>query len=149
MPAHRQVPVAKVGAAAAGAEVEEFTKLAHTSDFKGAEQQTEAVAKFKLPEHVVQVLNERTKVVHLTAGDGVFCSKWACGTAREPAATACFANCQDRWSPDRSPVAFCMACHRLKLISKNGGALLLDEVPVDVDGSTSSESESSSSSSSS
>ena len=148
MPAHRQVPVANVGAAAAGAEVEEFTSLA-PADFKGAEQQTEAVAKYKLPEHVVQVLNERTKTVHLTSGDGVFCSKWACGTVLAPAATACFANCQDRWSPDRSPVAFCMACHSLKLISKNGGALLLDEVPVEVDGSSSSSSESSSSSSSS
>ena len=47
--------------------------------YKG-EAEMLATSQFILPHDVLQVLNMRTKTVHLTKGDRSACRSWTCGT---------------------------------------------------------------------
>jgi hypothetical protein len=106
---------------------------------KGVEQRVTVLSKYRLPEHVVQVLNTKTSTVHLSEGEGTWCKAWRCGSRDDPAATAEFALNSGRWS-DQNPVAFCLNCHSIKTVSRFGGALVLDGEPVVASSSSSSES---------
>ena len=126
-------------------EIIEDYSIVEPDGLKGGDIQESLMAQFRLPDHVVQVLNEKSKTVHLSGGDGTICHRWQCGTAKVPAKDAEFSKTHSRWTPCRSAVSFCIGCHSLRAITKCGGALVVDGEPVI--GSSSSGSESSSSSS--
>ena len=85
------------------------------------EVRRDSLAKYKLPEHTVQVLNTRTATVHLSEGEGTWCRAWRCGSASSPASTAEFAVNAERWL-HQNKVAFCLNCHSLKTVSRMGGS---------------------------
>ena len=124
--------------------IEDFS-IVKPDGLKGDDIQLSLMAQFRLPDHVVQVLNEKSKTVHLSEGDGTICHRWQCGTATVIAKGAEFSKTYSRWTPCRSAVSFCIWCHSLRAITKCGGAVVVDGEPVM--GSSSSGSESSSSTS--
>ena len=94
-----------------------------------------------VPAGVVQVLNCRTKTVHLCATTGTACNSWGCGSPLEPHKQADFAQSTTRWGSDAA-VNFCRQCYSLRVISRIGGTLRVEGTDV---GSSSSSSETSSS----
>jgi hypothetical protein len=103
---------------------------------------------YVFPANVVQVLNTKTKMVHLSGGSGVACNCWKAGTPDVPSASAEWAAGTTRWSPDLSPYTFCFGCHGAKGLAKLGAKLrAADTVLSDTDSSKSESSSSSSSSS--
>jgi hypothetical protein len=132
---------------AAGADLvseADFSLVPLAEESKGGEARGEALSKYKLPEHTVQVLNTRTATVHLSDGEGTWCNAWRCGSREDPVPTAEFALDSSRWDCN-NPVAFCINCHSLKTVIKMGGALILDGEPQDASSSSASESSTSSS----
>ena len=120
-----------------------FNVLASLEEFKGVDERDDLLSTYRLPEHVVQVLNTRTATVHLSEGEGTWCRAWRCGKATQPAATAEFAQTASRWS-SLNQVAFCINCHSVKTVVRMGGALVCQGEPVEPSDSSSSESPSSS-----
>ena len=108
-----------------------------------------AGAQHVFPGNVVQVLNERTKMVHLSSGEGVACNAWRCGTAEQPAKGACFAASTTRWSPELNPFAFCRGCYSVRCLGRLGGKLKVNDKELELASSGASSSSGSSSSSSS
>ena len=109
--------------------------------FVGEDARGAPLSEYKLPEHVVQVLNSRTATVHLSEGDGCWCNAWKCGSRESPASTAEFAVTSRRWS-HLNKVAFCRNCHSIKTVLRMGGVLLEFGQPVEASSSSSSESSS-------
>ena len=118
-----------------------FVHVPSFEGFKGEEARESLLSDYRLPEHVVQVLNTRTATVHLSEGDGCWCRSWKCGSRESPAATAEFASTSGRWS-HLNKVAFCLNCHSVKTVLRMGGALVDNGSPVEPSSSSSSESSS-------
>ena len=98
-----------------------------------------SMPRYIFPFGVVQVLNERTKTVHLSPGEGTACNAWRCGSKSNPAAYSEFAGGTQRWTPTRNPFRFCLACYSAKGLRRLGATLrVADE---DLQGSDSSTSE--------
>ena len=100
------------------------------------------------PDKVVQVLNTKTKMVHLSAGSGVACNCWKAGTPEQPSATAEWATGVTRWSPDKNPYTFCVGCHGAEGLARIGAKLRVADADLSDAESSKSESNSSSSASS-
>ena len=101
--------------------------------------------RYIFPFGVVQVLNERTKTVHLSPGLGTACNAWRCGSSTSPATNAEFASGTQRWSPMLNPYRFCLACYSAKRLKRLGATLRV--AGEDLEGSESSSSETESDSS--
>ena len=101
----------------------------------------DASPKFDLPCGVVQVLNTKTGMVHLSLNaSGTFCNSWVCGSRDLPSMAAELAETSTRWLPGTSAHRFCLGCHSSKTLSKNGGALLLEGQVLEASSSSESES---------
>ena len=98
-----------------------FAFVPNLVEFKGEEARRDSLARYKWPEHVVQVLKSRTATVHLSEGEGTWCRAWKCGLPASPASTAGFAVSASRWSHENK-VAFRLNCHSLKTVSRMGGS---------------------------
>ena len=97
------------------------------------------------PFGVVQVLNERTKTVHLSPGLGTACNAWRCGSTTSPASNAEFPGGTQRWSPMLNPYRFCLACYSAKGLKKLGATLRVSGEDLEGSESSSSQTESDSS----
>ena len=90
----------------------------------------EKLTEHSFPESVVQVLNEKTKMVHLFNGGGdggrvtAACGCWKCGSPDEPGRFSEFAKSALRWSPSRSPFSFCRQCYSARVVGRLGGRIL-------------------------
>ena len=114
---------------------------ASDSSVAGSEGVT-SVPRYNFPFGVVQVLNERTKTVHLSPGEGTACNAWRCGSKTSPASKAEFAGGTQRWSPMLNPFRFCLACYSAKGLKKLGATLRVSGEDLDGSDSSSSETES-------
>ena len=100
-----------------------------------------SVPRYVFPFGVSQVLNERTKTVHLTPGEGTACNAWKCGTRETPAQHAEFAIGTKRWSPQLNPVRFCLGCYGDRGLKRLGATLRIGGEDLQGSDSSSSESE--------
>ena len=109
----------------------------------------EANSRYRLPEGVVQVMNEKSRLIHLYCprSERVACAAWNAGTPENPTTNADFASSSGRWDPIVHDVRFCVNCHALRTISKLGGSFFCDNEAVQASDSSSSESSSCSASS--
>ena len=71
-------------------EIIEDYSIVKPDGLKGGDIQESLMAQIRLPDHVVQVLNEKSKTVHLSEGHGTICHRWQCGTSKVPAEGAEF-----------------------------------------------------------
>ena len=109
----------------------------------------EANSRYRLPEGVVQVMNEKSRLIHLYCprSERVACAAWNAGTPENPTTHADFASSSGRWDPIVHDVRFCVNCHALRTISKLGGSFFCDNEAVQASDSSASESSSCSASS--
>lgn len=105
-----------------------------------------ATARYEFHLGVVQVLNERTKTMHLSPGEGTACNSRKCGLAAVPAKAAEFAHGTMRWSPELTPQCFCLSCHGSRGIKREGATLRVAGEDVPSSESPASETDSDSSS---
>mgnify|MGYP003340974915 CR=1 FL=1 len=117
-----------------------FADILSPDGIVGEDARGALLSEYRLPEHVVQVLNSRTATVHLSEGDGCWCKAWKCGSRELPASTAAFATSSRRWS-HLNKVAFCRNCHAIKTVLRMAGVLENGQ-PVEPSSSSSSESSS-------
>ena len=120
---------------------------ANPEDHRGVAAKEGLTSKYVLPEAVVQVINTKTKLVHLYNGSkkAVACSAWSCGTPGEPGPCAEFAGSASRWNTTHA-VRFCINCHSVKAIQRMDGQVVVDNQPLASSDSSSSGSSGSSSS---
>ena len=104
---------------------------------------------YSVPYGVVQVLNLKTGVVHLSSGAGVACNAWKAGSSTVPHKNSEWAKSSSRWSNQKNPYAFCVGCHCQRSLTKLGGKVVVAGSVLSDEGSSSSESGSESSGSSS
>ena len=88
-------------------------------------------SRYRLPEGVVQVMNEKSKLVHLFCprSERVACAAWNAGTPENPTTNADFASSSGRWDQNFHDVRFCVNCHALRTISKLGDPLFVTMRP--------------------
>ena len=120
------------------------------AEHRGAGAQLEVSSKYDFPPGVVQVLNTKTKLVHLwgSARASIACAAWECGSPDTPGERAEFATSASRWDSRRHPYRFCINCHSIAAVKRLGGRVLVAGAPVE-DSDSGSEGSSSASPSSS
>ena len=121
-------------------------------DSEGAPQpspEPETEPSYTFPPEVRQVLNSKTKLVHLTSGTNSACQAWKCGSAEAPVPHAEFASSATRWSPSVNPFSFCRNCYGPRVLKALNVKVQLKDTTLDFEDSCSDSSESDSSSSSS
>ena len=87
---------------------------------------------YVFPDNVVQVLNERTNMVHLSPGEGVACNAWKCGSAKVPSKGAIFAASTTRWSPAKNPFTLCLGCYSVRCLGRLGGKLKVEDKEIEL-----------------
>ena len=96
---------------------------------QGADNQLQMMIDFRLPDDVVQVVNQNVGCVHLLkTPPNTVCNGWKCGSVDAPASSAGFAVSCSSHNGATSPFAFCRVCYTEKALLRIGASRVSDVV---------------------